>query len=29
MKEIYYEYYCGIDILGFPIIVRHYMKKIN
>lgn len=25
----YVEYYCGVDILGFPIIVRHYFTPIN
>lgn len=23
--EEYVEYYVGVDILGFPIIVRHYL----
>ena len=28
-NDVYVEYNCGVDMLGFPIIVRHYFKKIK
>lgn len=29
MEQIYVEYYVGVDLLNFPIYVRHYFKVLD